>query len=96
MIHLNGKTFTRKGQPTTPTTAGTYTPNKRSITLYDHTGTKIGVITRHGVLARATKLDDGQWWYSYADIPQIGAYNSFAQQTTETAAALAQHNIQAS
>ena len=44
---------------------------KKQIVLQDHNKVKVGVITCHGVIAKATKVDNG-WWYSYGDIDLIG------------------------
>lgn len=57
--------------------------NKRSVTLMNTQKEKIGVINCHGVLCCATKLASGEYWYSHADIPEIGQYDSYMQQVNE-------------
>ena len=44
--------------------------NKYSVNLYGHDGEKIGVINRYGVIASATKMETGKWWYSYG-LPDV-------------------------
>ena len=99
MITLNGKQFARNDSEFTDslftsggTCAGYYKPNKRSISLLDMQKNKVGVITNRGVLACATKRDNG-YWYSYGDIDLIGRYESYMQQVDESLAALEAANI---
>lgn len=75
------------------TCIGYYRPNKKTITLLDHNKKKIGVITHYGVLACATKQDNGKWWYSHATIDQIGQYTSYKQQIEEINKALIDNGI---
>lgn len=39
----------------------------------------IGVINQNGVLCKATKLDNGKYWYTFADIDLIGEYDQLKQ-----------------
>jgi hypothetical protein len=90
MVKLNGKKFAESEKEFTNslfepdgTCVGYARRNKNSVTLLDHNKNKVGVINKHGVLCCATKLDDGRWWYSYADIDLIGPYESYLQQCEE-------------
>ena len=68
MIRLNGNIFSDINIPSFAQEMGLvgyYRANRKSITLMDMTGEKIGVINQHGVLCSASKLDNGKWWYSY-------------------------------
>ena len=95
MIILNGKKFAESESEfvdslfdTGGTCAGYATRNKCSVTLKNIQGEKIGVINAHGVLCAATKLQNGKWWYSLADIPEIGRYESYMNQVNECEQAL--------
>ena len=95
MITLNGKKFAESDKEfvdslfnTGGTCAGYAKRNKRSVTLKNIQGEKIGVINAHGVLCAATKLQNGKWWYSLADIPEIGRYESYMNQVNECEQAL--------
>jgi len=90
MITLNGKKFAETESEFTDslfdrggTCVGYAKRNRKSVTLLDHNREKIGVINGHGVLCAARKLDSGKWWYSYADIPQVGKYESYSQEVKE-------------
>ena len=88
MIILNGKKFAENNKEyisslfSSPSCVGMVKVNKRSINLLDSQGLKIGVITRHCVLARAKKVDTG-WWYSYGPIPIVGEYDDSKDQRYE-------------
>ena len=95
MITLNGKKFAEFESEfidslfdTGGTCVGYAKRNKRSVTLKNMQGEKIGVINAHGVLCAAKKLKNGKWWYSYADIPEIGRYESYMRQVNECKQAL--------
>ena len=97
MIILNGKKFAEsEGEfinslfSTGSTCIGYARRNQKSITLLSHKKEKIGVINRHGVLCCATKQADGKFWYSHADIPEIGRYNSHTQEVDECREAIQQ------
>lgn len=82
MIILNGKKFARTEKEfinslfeTDGTCVGFYRPNKSSITLMNHRKEKVGVINKHKVLCCATLLDNGKYFYSYADIDLLGSYD---------------------
>lgn len=90
MITLNGKKFAETQSEfidslfdSGGTCVGFAKRNKKSVTLFDHQNNKIGVINSQGVLCAATKLDNGRYWYSHADIPEIGRYESYMQQVNE-------------
>ncbi|MFG1544865.1 hypothetical protein [Halobacteriovorax sp. ZH2_bin.1] len=53
---------------------------KKHIAIYDSTHTKVGIINAHGVLASATKLDNGKWWYNFATITEIGLKSDYSYQ----------------
>jgi hypothetical protein len=99
MIILNGKQFAKNDDEFTNslfkrggTCVGFYKANKRSVTLYDMQRNKIGVINRYGVLASATKQNDGKYWYSYATPKVIGEYD-YKQQRAEVEAIMEAYNI---
>ena len=99
MITLNGKQFAKNDDEFTNslfkrggTCVGFYKAYKRSITLFDMQKNKIGVINRHGVLASATKQNDGNYWYSYANPSIIGEYD-YKQQREEVEAIMETYKI---
>lgn len=55
----------------------------RRVDLFDMDQTPIATITNNGVLARATKLESGEIWYSYGDPDGIGRYGRFGQMVDE-------------
>ena len=59
---------------------GYYKALKNVVNLMDHNRTKIGVITKNNVLAKANKQRDGKWFYNYADIPLLGKFESYSSQ----------------
>ena len=95
MITLNGKKFAESESEfleslfdSGGTCTGYAKRNKRSVTLKNMKGKKIGVINCHGVLCAARQLDNGKWWYSHADIPEVGRYESYMKQVNECEQAL--------
>ena len=48
---------------------------KRSIKLFDVQGNLIAVISKYGVLCKATKQDNGSIWYSYGNVDLLGDYS---------------------
>lgn len=83
MITLNGNDFAANDQEfidslfkDSGSCVGFYRVYKNTVSLLDMQKNKVGVITKHKVLALATKLDNGQWWYSHGDIPLVGEYLS--------------------
>ena len=95
MITLNGNKFALNDNEfinslfdTGNTCVGYYKPYKNNINLLDMQKVKIGVVTRHKVLALATKKDNGKWWYSYGDLPLVGAYKNTTQKYNEINTAL--------
>ena len=99
MIILNGQAFAKNNNEfidslftTGGTCTGYYRVNKRTITIMDQQKTKIAVISNN-VLGKATKLDNGKWWYSYSDIDLIGKYNSYMMQCNEIEAITNRYNL---
>ena len=99
MLILNNKKFARNDKEFTSslfesggTCVGYYKPNKTSITIYNMQKEKIGVITKHKVLACATPFD-GAWWYSYATIKEVGEYDSYSHSMEDIEKALEDNNI---
>ena len=95
MITLNGNKFAANDTEFTnslfesgTTCIGFYKAYKNTINLLDMQKTKIGVITKHKVLALATKLDNGKWRYSYGDIPLVGAYDKYSDKRSDIDKAL--------
>ena len=95
MIILNNKQFAESDSEFTNslftsggTCVGYARKNKRSVTLLNMQKEKIGVINQHGVLCCATKLKSGQYWYSHADIKEVGRYESYMQQVNECKSAI--------
>ena len=97
MITLNNKSFALNNDEfidvlidSDVNCVGYYKPMKHEIKLMDTNKVKVGVITKSGVLALATKRPKG-WWYSYGTIDLIGEYD-FSQQTDDIRVALTQLN----
>ncbi len=86
---LNNKEFVNSLFNTGSTCVGYYKPLKNKINIMDMQKFKIGVITKHKVLALATKRPEGGWWYSYGTIDLIGLY-SYAQEIKDIEQALKQ------
>jgi hypothetical protein len=90
MINLNGKHFAKNNNEMInslftvgATCTGFYKVNKKTITLKNLQGVKIGVINQHGILCKARKLDNNKYWYSLATIEQVGNYKSFIESINE-------------
>lgn len=85
MITLNGRQFLEPGETADGKegVVGTARRYMRQIKLFNMSGALIGVINGHGVLARATPLEDGRVWYSYATIPEVGVYANYSQSRAE-------------
>jgi len=101
VIELNGKKFAANENEFTAslfegsgTCVGFYRVNKRTISLLNPQKEKVGVITCHRVLAKATKRDEGGFWHSYGDIKEVGKYESYLQETQEIQSVLQRFNIQ--
>jgi len=82
LIKLNGKPFAETEKEFSPETGlvGYLQRFKRQIKLFNKVHQLIGVVNCHGVLCCATKLDTGKYWYSYADITEIGEWQSYMDQ----------------
>lgn len=100
MIILNGKKFAANNDQFIGslfsgggTCVGYYKVRKTGVDLLDMQKNKIGVITKHQVLASAKRLENGNWWYSYSDIDLIGRYTSYCQERNEVNSVLQQFNI---
>ena len=95
MIELNGSKFALNDNEMmdslfTPggTCNGFYKVNKNSVTIFNLQHEKIAVINGHGLLCAATRQKDGKWWYNFATIREIGAYDSYMQSVQEPKAIL--------
>ena len=95
MITLNGNKFAANDTEFTNslfssggTCVGFYRAYKNTINLLDMQKVKVGVINKHGVLALASKLDNGKWWYSYGDIDLVGAYANYGDKRKDVNLAL--------
>ena len=76
MIILNGSKFAENDTEATEEIKGYAKRLSRQIKLFNIKRELIGVINRHDVLCCATKVDGG-YWYSYADIKEIGDWKSY-------------------
>ena len=86
MIKLNNVKFAENDNEFTDslfqaggTCSGYYKVYKRRIVLMDKDKNRIGVIVNN-VLGKATKQDNGKYWYSYATPEIIGDYDYTQQQ----------------
>jgi len=75
------------------TCSGYYKAFKNKIKLFDKDKNLIGVITKHKVLAKASKMKNGQYWYNYAEIELIGEYKSYLKQCEDINKALEQCQV---
>lgn len=82
MIMLNGVKFAKNNKEFVNslfekdgTCSGFYKVNKCSISLYDQKRNKIGVICNM-VVGKASKIDNGKYWYSYSKPEMLGVYDS--------------------
>jgi len=81
VIILNGSKFSENGNEFDPETCSGFARRlKRQIKLFDKENNLIGVINRHGVLCCATRQENGRYWYSYADIKEVGNWKSYMDQ----------------
>lgn len=78
MIVLNGKKFAESEKEfinslhkSGGTCAGYYKPLKRQVKIMNPAKKLIAVVTCYGVLLKASKLEDGKYWYNFGDIPEI-------------------------
>jgi hypothetical protein len=99
MITLNGNKFaaddtefTNSLFDTDGTCVGFYKAYKNVINLLDMHKVKVGVITKHGALALATRLDNGKWWYSHGTIALVGAYDKLSDLNNDVKQALTELN----
>lgn len=95
MLSFNGKKFAVNDEEFTNslfnpggTCTGYYRVNKKTVTIMNQRKEKIGVVTNN-VLGCATKQDNGKYWYSYADIKEIGSYDSYIDQSNDIDNAMA-------
>lgn len=93
-FQLNGRTFVRGKHALVDTlfkpdgtASGYYEVHGREVKIFKPTGELDGLITAAGVLAKATKLDDGRTWYSHADLDTVGRWESFMRRREEIDAA---------
>ena len=87
---LNDSEFTDSLFKSGGTCIGYYKPLKNQIKLFDMNNNLVGSITKHKVLAKATKQDNGKYWYSYGTIDIIGEHESYRQQINDIEFALEQ------
>ena len=76
---INETEFINSLFETDGTCHGYYRVYKRRIVLMDKDKNRIGVIVNN-VLGKATKQDNGKYWYSYATPELIGDYDYTQQQ----------------
>ena len=100
MISLNGKLFAANDDEMINslfnvggTCTGYYKRYAKSVNILNMKKEKIGVINRYGVLCKATKLDNGKWWYSYGDIPEVGKWDKYSEYVNETKTVLEKDNV---
>jgi len=96
MITLNGKMFAKNDKEFTDslfqekgTCVGKYKVLKNKVNLYDIQNNIIGVVTKTGVLAKATKATNKRYWYSYSAVDLIGEYASIGKQDEDIRQVLA-------
>ena len=89
MLRLNNKKFARSDKEFVAslfhkdnTCVGYYKLNKKSISIMDMQKNKVGVIVNN-VLGKATKLDNGKYWYSYGDIDIVGKYSNYKDKNND-------------
>ena len=98
MITLNGNKFAETDSEfvdslfTDKTCNGMAKRFKRKIDLFNPQGEKVGVINKHGALCCATQLDDGQYWYNFATIKEVGEYDSYMQSVEDIDALTIAHD----
>ena len=89
MITINGKNFAEEEKEflnsleTTKACIGYAKRYKRQIKLFNDQNNLIGVITKYGVLACATKQADGRYRYSYATIKEVGEHKNYSEMRDE-------------
>lgn len=76
MIVLNGSKFAENEKELTQKCKGRAKRFKREIKIFDIKGVLIGVVNRHGVLCKATKIDAG-WRFNFGDISEVGRWESY-------------------
>ena len=76
MIILNGSKFSENETEVTENIKGYAKRLSRQIKLFNLKNELIGVINREGVLCCATKIENA-YWYSHADIKEIGDWKSY-------------------
>ena len=93
-FQLNGRSFVRGKRALVDTlfdrdgtASGYYEAHGFEIHIFKPNGELDGLITMAGVLAKATKHDDGRTWYSHADLHTVGRWASFSRRREEIDAA---------
>ena len=94
MITLNGKKFAESEKEfidslfdPSGTCVGYAKRHKKKISLLDHNKEMVGVIANN-VLASATKLENGKYWYNYATPSLVGDYASYMQEMDDIKTAI--------
>lgn len=83
MISLNGAKFAEPGENLEADHTGFVRPLRANqVEVQDRNRQRIAVINARNVLCCATRID-GRYWYSYADVPGVGAWPSYSTQCTE-------------
>ena len=75
------------------TASGFYKVLKNEIKLYNTSKELIGVITKNKCLAKATKLDNGKYFYNFATIDLIGEFKSYKKKIEEREEILHENKI---
>jgi len=108
MVILNGKKFAETDSEFTDslfdkeggTCVGYIKGNKKTATILNMQKKKVGVITCHRVMAKATKLSDilkdpnaKGYSYSYGDIDIVGRYESYRQEVEDIDKVIDKYNL---
>lgn len=91
MLTLNSTQWAPHNTVAPDGAAGYYRPRKKRIDLLNLQKELVGVICANGVIGRATKQADGRYWYSYADVPGVGHWESYIKGVDECEAAIKTH-----
>ena len=99
MIQLNGKKFAENDAEFKEslfhkggTCVGYYKVFKKQVQLLNMQKEKVGVITNN-VLGKATRQENGKYWYSYGDVDIVGEYASDGNKRNEVEAVMNLLNV---
>lgn len=90
---LNDNEFTNSLFESGTTCVGYYRPLKAQIKLFDHNKNLIGAITKHKVIVKANKLENGKNWFNLGTVKQVGRYGSYMEKMQDITRVLYNHNI---